>query len=359
MQSNKMSFKGERVYVGIDVHLKQWAVSVRTAHITKRPFSQSPDAKALKTYLTNEFPDAEYYSAYEAGFCGFAPHHELESLGIHNIVFNAADISDTQKERLRKTDAVDCVKISRNLLNGELDPIYVPGRIVEGYRNMYKLRINAVKSRTRMKNRIKSLLYRCGISYPEQFANPHNHWSKAFRNWLREEAEKMSIGSKFTMLELVDTLEDLNSKLLRYDREICKILKTDDYAHMDETLRTIPGIGRQFSAALCFFIVDINRFETDDALASFIGLVPDTRSSGDYDVKRGITYRCNKTLRTLLIETAWRAVAKDPALAAAFTAYCNRGLSHNASIIRIARKIVNRIRYVLRSGNKYELRVVK
>ncbi len=39
-QSYKLSFKGENVYIGLDVHLKQWHICVRTRHISKKPFSQ-------------------------------------------------------------------------------------------------------------------------------------------------------------------------------------------------------------------------------------------------------------------------------------------------------------------------------
>ncbi len=54
-QSYKLSFKGENVYIGLDVHLKQWHICVRTRHISKKPFSQPADAGALRAYLDREF----------------------------------------------------------------------------------------------------------------------------------------------------------------------------------------------------------------------------------------------------------------------------------------------------------------
>lgn len=356
--NNEVSFKGEKVYVGIDVHLKQWHVSVRTSSITKHPFSQEPSAKVLKAYLQREFPGAEYYSAYEIGFSGFSAHYALEECGIHNIVFNPADISDTQKERRRKTDAVDCSKICRNLMNGDLTAIHVPGKLVESHRSLLRLRANTVKSRTRTKNRIKSMLYRNGIPYPEEFAASTRHWSRSFLKWLREEAKAMEVESGFVMNDMVDTLEELNKKTNLLNRRICSMLKAS-YEQEDALLRTVPGIGRLTSAALCAYITDINRFDSDDALACYIGLVPDTRSSGDKDVNLGLTLRGNRMLRPLLVEAAWKAIAKDPALALAFTNYCKRGMERNVAILRIARKLVNRIRYVLRTGNKYVANIVE
>ena len=40
MQSNKISFKGQNIYVGIDVHLKTWHVTTLTESGYKYSFNQ-------------------------------------------------------------------------------------------------------------------------------------------------------------------------------------------------------------------------------------------------------------------------------------------------------------------------------
>jgi len=70
-QSNKVNFNGENIYVGIDVHLKSWAVTIYTEHLHHKTFSQPPVPILLWKYLDENFPGGNYYSAYEAGFCGF------------------------------------------------------------------------------------------------------------------------------------------------------------------------------------------------------------------------------------------------------------------------------------------------
>lgn len=91
----------QNVYVGLDVHLRQWNVCIIQGGIKRKVFQQSPEASALLSHLQMYFPDMNYYSAYEAGICGCSIHYELEKLGIHNIIFNAADVSQTHKERVR------------------------------------------------------------------------------------------------------------------------------------------------------------------------------------------------------------------------------------------------------------------
>ena len=88
MQRNKISFKGQSIYIGIDVHLKSWSVTILSATQTLKTFSQPPSPQALLDYLSTNYPEATYYSVYEAGFCGFGIHYELYSMGINNIVIN-------------------------------------------------------------------------------------------------------------------------------------------------------------------------------------------------------------------------------------------------------------------------------
>ena len=106
MQSNKISFKGQNIYVGIDVHLKTWHVTTLTETGCKYSFAQHADAKELFDRLNKKFHEAHFKSAYEAGFCGFSVHYALTELGVENIVVHAADIPTTGKEKALKTDAV-------------------------------------------------------------------------------------------------------------------------------------------------------------------------------------------------------------------------------------------------------------
>ncbi len=104
-QNYKLDFTGKEIYAGIDAHLKSWKISIMNNGLLCKTFSQNADAKELKNYLESNYPNGTYYSAYEAGFCGFAPHRELISQGIKNIVVNPADIPTTDKEKSKKKTA--------------------------------------------------------------------------------------------------------------------------------------------------------------------------------------------------------------------------------------------------------------
>ena len=91
--TKKIDFSGKDLYIGLDVHKKSWSVTIVIDGIEHRTFTQPPDPGALNNYLQRMFPGGSYNSAYEAGFCGYGIHRELNALGIKNIVINADDVS--------------------------------------------------------------------------------------------------------------------------------------------------------------------------------------------------------------------------------------------------------------------------
>ena len=168
-QRNKISFRGQKIYVGIDVHLKSWSVTVLSETSVLKKFSQHPSPEALYGFLTRSYPGAEYHSVYEAGFCGFWIHERLTALGIDNIVVNPADVPTKSSEKLRKTDTVDSGKLARSLRANELKGIYTPDSVSLEMRSLIRLKNSITKDTTRQKNRLKSQLRYLGIEIPQEF----------------------------------------------------------------------------------------------------------------------------------------------------------------------------------------------
>ena len=128
MQSNKKSFKGQNIYIGIDVHAKTWEVCVLTESGYKERHPQEASAKVLFDYLKNRFPDGEYYAVYESGFSGFSTYYALKEFGINCVVTHAADVPTSQYEEVMKTDKVDAAKLARSLRAHEIRPVYIRER---------------------------------------------------------------------------------------------------------------------------------------------------------------------------------------------------------------------------------------
>ena len=176
-KSKEIDFKGVNIYSGIDTHLKNWRVTVMVEDTYYKTFSMNPKAKELSVYLKKHFPGGNYYSAYEAGFCGYSVHRSLILEGVNNIIVNPADIPTTDKERKQKEDSRDSRKIARSLSNGELEGIYIPTQKTEELRSLVRYRKSLVKDIGRNKSRIKSFLYRHGIEVPLELDTASKYWS--------------------------------------------------------------------------------------------------------------------------------------------------------------------------------------
>jgi transposase len=354
---NKLDFSGQNIYVGLDVHLKSWAVTVLSTTLTLKKFSQDPDPEALHKFLIRSYPGATFNSVYEAGFSGFWIHEELTRLGINNIVVNPADVPTMVKEKLRKTDAVDSGKLARALRSGELMGIYIPEREALERRSLIRLRGSIVKDLTRGKNRIKAMLRFYGVKFPEQFERPNTHWSKRFMVWLRS-IELLTDSGKQALELYIKEAENQRALLLQMTRVLRNLSRTDIFDSKMKLITSVPGIGITIGMSLLAEIDDIARFKNADQLAAYIGLIPMCHSSGEREYNGDITIRKHKTLRYQIVEAAWKSIGHDPAMTMAYETYRKR-MAANRAIIKIARKLVNRIFFVLKHQQIYVPGVVR
>lgn len=353
-QSNEISFKGQNIYVGIDVHLKSWSVTVLSENSVLKRYVQDPDPDALHKFLTRNYPEADYHSVYEAGFCGFWIHERLTALGIDNMVVNPADVPTTSDEKIRKTDAVDSAKLARSLRAKELKGIYTPDSTSLEIRSLIRLRSTITKDITRQKNRIKSHLRFLGYEIPVEMCN--KYWPKRFILWLRELDMKTQSGRQ-SLDFMLDLLENLRKEKLQMTRALRALSRTEQYEKPLELMMSVPGIGQQVGMALLAEIVDIKRFKDAGHLAKYVGLVPMCHDSGDHQGIGDITIRKHSFLRTLIVESSWIAIRQDPAMTLAFEGYCKR-MKPSEAIIKIARKLVNRVYFVMKWQTPYVDNVV-
>lgn len=351
-QTKSTNFEGQNIYVGLDAHLKSWQVSILTENVSYKTFVMPPKPEVLSTYLKSNFPNGNYLSAYEAGFCGLWPHYQLKSLGIKNLVVNPADIPITQKEKVQKEDKRDSRKIARSLRNNALNAIYIPSESTLEDRSLVRVRSALVSDMTRFKQRIKSFLYFYGIEFPEEFKSSNTHWSKRFMNWLDNIPMKEQSGRQ-ALEALIEEARGQRKLLLEVTKKIRYLSQSPKYSELVQLLRSIPGIGLITSMIILTEVENINRFSNNEKFTSFIGLIPTSHSSGEKEKMGEITFRSHYFLRKAFIESAWIAIRFDPALLIAYQNLCKR-MEPNNAIVRIAKKLANRVCSVIRNNKKYE-----
>lgn len=347
-----LDFTGHNIYVGLDVHKSSWAVNIMVDGMEHRGYTQPPSPEILHSYLVDNFPGAEYHSAYECGFCGYHHHRKLLELGINNIVINPADLPITDKEKNNKRDPLDSRRISHALQKNEINGIHVFDPAHEQFRTLSRMRNKAAGENRRVKNRIRSFLFYYGITPPQEL-NPEN-WTNAFVEWLRHLTLPTEAGT-FSLQYLLNSYQSTRSQMLQVAKQLRHQVKIY-YNDLYKRLMTVPGIGPANAICLIAEIGNMSRFKSYRQLASFVGLVPRVHQSGETDHPGSLTYRNNKYLLSALVESAWMALRYDPAL---MLYYKQRVSSHKSQVVicKVAHKLLNRIRRVWLSETDYQFRV--
>lgn len=352
MQRKEISFKGQKVFIGIDVHKDSWRIAIAPEVGVVKGHSQKPSAQELLDFLKKYYPDGEYHAVYESGFSGFSTYYALQDVGIDCIIIHAADVPTTQYEETMKTDKVDAAKLVRSLKSGLLTGIYIHKRDDIDARSVVRLRKTVQKQLGSYKSRVKHLLHSNGVTFPERFSTPGSHWSKVFIRWLKEEVALLS-ATRISLDLLIAQVEAIRKTLLMATRNVRELSRSERYRHGCELLTSIPGVGVNVAMTLLTEIGDINRFHNEKEFASYLGLVPTSHSSGGKVAHGEKTFRGNKYLGPQIVEASWVSIYRDKGLGCAYLNYKKR-MKPQEAIVRVARKLSNIIFSVLKTGQKYK-----
>ena len=288
-------FSGQDLFIGIDVHKKHWHVALHLGQLALKSLSMDPEPETLLRYLRTHYPGARYVSGYEAGCFGFWIHERLCALGIENRVVHPADIPTSDKERTYKSDRRDAAKLARELAKGNLAGIYIPTPCEQQLRALWRLRFRLVGEQTRYKNRIKSFLTFFGYEVPPV----RSHWSAAFLEGLRR-LDIPDEAGRLVLDHLIESLLQVRARIAQLTRQLVRLVPKGPFM----LIKTLPGIGSITALALYCEVFHPDRFPSLDQLASYVGLIPSTHSSGSREDPGRLTRRRNRYLRSLLIEAA-------------------------------------------------------
>ncbi len=357
-QIKEQLFAGQSIYVGIDYHKKSWKVTILGEHSEHKIMSCDPSAEGLSKYLHSTFPGANYHAVYESGFSGFSACRQLNSLGINCIVVHASDVPTSHKDKIQKTDKADSRKLAKLLRGGEITGIHIPDVLLERDRGLVRQRHKLIKDLSRIKNRVKSWLFQFNVEIPACFSLPQSrHWSKGYLDWLKSLRDESGELDK-VLGNFVRIGEHLRKELLIVNSQLRELSQSERYVKDYELLIGIPGIGTLTAMTILTQLGDVTRFKRLDELCNYIGLVPGMHASGERMMVGKLISRGRKELKIGIIEASWVAMRTDPFLMARFTELMQR-MPKNKAIIKIAKNLINRIRYVLKHKKEYELGIVQ
>ncbi len=343
MTEQRLSYIGERVYVGVDVHKETYTVTCVCQRQIVKTATVQADPASFAVSLLRWFPGATLYSAYEAGFSAFVLHRALTTAGITNIVVNPASIAVAANDKV-KTDRRDAKKLAIDLADGRLRGISIPTEAEERARLLPRTRAQIVEHRATIARQIKAKLHQFGLIAPSSRRMISHRYVREIAAWslapeLRVRLTLLAEQWRFATRQLIEM-----RRLLREQAAV--------QSELEKVYRSVPGIGEVVARTLATELGDMTRFANERALFSYTGLTPSEYSSGNA-VRRGhISRQGASRVRRLLVEAAWRAIPQDQVLKEMFDRIAaTRGKKR--AIVAIARRLIGRIRACFRQGTTY------
>lgn len=231
--------------------------------------------------------------------------HDLaRTLGIDVDVANTNHEAWRWKHAKRKTDRRDAQRLAELSAMNQLPTVYMPSAEVRAWRTLITYRRTLVARRARIKNNIRAILDREGLTMPAG----KKGWTNQSIAALRELAS-FDDGSlwRFELGIELDGLAPLSEQIRAVEKKLESIARHDPRV---QRLKTAPAVGDRLSEAVVAVIDDPNRFTRGRDVGCYVGLTPRLFQSSEMSRSGRISKDGNALLRTLLVECAWMGVAR-------------------------------------------------
>ncbi|WP_096155605.1 MULTISPECIES: IS110 family RNA-guided transposase [Bacillus] len=310
---------------GLDVHKN----SITACIIIKRK-------KEIRTFGTMTDDLLELLDWIQENQC---PIVAMESTGVYwKPIYNLLEVSDIEALVVnaqhiknvpgRKSDVRDAQWIAQLLQHGLINGSFIPNREQRELRELVRYRRSLIEETARESNRIQKVLEGANIKLGSVASNV---LGVSGRKMLRALIEgnlnpeilaEMSLGAlrkkipalqkalkglvgthqQFLLARQLDHVEYLEKQIEFIDKELAERLSPS--SEEINLVMSIPGIGKRTAEQILAEVgTDMSRFNSDNHLASWAGMVPGENESAGKK-KSARTRKGNKYLRSALVEAA-------------------------------------------------------
>ena len=328
--------KGNKIFIGLEDSKKTWKVCVRCDGMIVHETSMPAKYEVLQAYLWHKYPECGITVMYEAGFQGFWLHDLLEADGIKCIVTPPNKVTMPKVNRV-KTDKRDARRLAKNLENGD----YVSCTVPDCERREDRQIVRTLDQIQQDIKRVKNWVRRCLDFHGLNEGLKVGAWTD--KDYLRIRAIGIPGPVGFCLELYLSLLEKFREAEKTLKGQLLSLCDKDRYADSVELKRTVPGVGWLTAIRLTLEWGDMRRFPSGKHIASYTGLTSSEYSSGEKVLRGRITCQGNNFVRGWLIECAWRAIKKDPALLHKFMTVWKNSGSKKKAAVAVARKLAVRM----------------
>ena len=333
----------EVAFVGVDVHKKTYSVCVYTEQRGAVASWTQPASPVALVRRLEPVRAQIAWIVYEAGPTGYALVRQLRAADFPTDVI-APSKTPSAPGRSGKGDRRDAAELAFLASKRMLTAIYVPTPEEEADRQVVRRRSQLARDLRRSKHRIKSFLLQHGLPGFE-------HWSKK----AVEALHTLSLCPylRFCLDSHLADYDHLRAQLDAADRQVAEVARTERHAAPVELVCRVPGVGPVVAMTVRTELPRPERFQRPEQVASFTGLAPCVRQSGERTRNGPILKTGSRSLRSVLVEAAWQWVRRDPAANALYRDLLAATASPNKAIVGVARHLAILLWTILTTGAVY------
>jgi transposase len=279
-------------YIGLDVSLKETAISVRRGGLRVWRGKCPSDPAAIAAVLRRHAPEAKRV-VFETGPLSVWFFHALSAEGLPAICIDARHAKAALDMAPNKTDANDADGLAHLAEIGFFREVRVKGYDSMLVRTLVAARRRLVRISTELSNQIRGLMKTFGLVVP---GAKGGRFEAEVRRLLAGQVSLESV-----LLPLLEAWTTVRGRAAELSRQLLRLARHNEAC---QRLMSIPGIGAITATSFTTAIEDPENFRKSRSVAAWIGLTTRRYQSGEVDYDGHISRRGDAHLRGLLYEAA-------------------------------------------------------
>src|SRR5215203_5314302 len=279
-------------YIGLDVSMKETAVSIRRDGQRVWRGKCPSDPKLIADLIRKRAPSVKRV-VFETGPLSVWCYHALSAEGLPVVCIDARHAKAALDMAANKTDANDADGLAHLAEVGFFRAVRVKGFDSMVARTLVSARTKLVMVTTDLSNQIRGLMKTFGLIVP---AGKGSRFDANVRALLADQAGLAPI-----MLPLLEAWRAVRLRAAELGRQLVANARRSEACQI---LMSVPGVGAVTATSFATAVEDPENFRRSRSVGAWLGLTTRRSQSGEVDYDGPISRRGDTHLRGLLYEAA-------------------------------------------------------
>jgi transposase len=331
-------------YVGLDVSMKETAVSIRCRGKRVWRGKCASDPKILAEVIRRRAPEVARV-VFETGPLSVWFYHALSAEGLPAVCIDARHAKAALDMAPNKTDANDADGLAHLAEVGFFREVRVKGFDSMLARTLVAARTRLVRITTELSNQIRGLMKTFGLIVP---AGKGSRFEVNIRALLADQEGLASI-----MLPLLEAWRAMRLRAAELGQQLVACARQSEACQI---LMSVPGVGAVTATSFATAVEDPANFGRSRSVGAWLGLTTRRFQSGEVDYDGHISRRGDTHLRGLLYEAATVILTRTSAESALRTwgLRLREKIGFKRAAVAVARKLAVIMHAMLRSGQLFD-----